>query len=363
MKHNATSVALRKRYLRSGRVSLYLDIYSGGRRRYEYLNLYLSGGNSRIDRENDRQLLAMADAIKAKRLVELRNKRWGFEDNNTDGGQVGLYEYFDIVAKRRESREARSNFQNWLSLRRKLEFYEQRDISLADIDSRWLEGFQSHLLSELKPTTARSYYGKLRCLLRSAVNDGLLKVDPSAKVASIKARQPERCYLTADEVRALASTPCTHAMVRRAFLFACLTGLRRSDVVRLEWSNVSDNGGRTRLTFVQKKTGEQMYLDISAEASSLMGERHSEGLVFSGLPCPNNTNIQLKRWALDAGIRKNVSFHTARHTFATMLLTAGIDLYTTSKLLGHTSVAATQIYAKIVDEKKRQAVDALPSIL
>lgn len=67
----------------------------------------------------------------------------------------------------------------------------------------------------------------------------------------------------------------------------------------------------------------------------------------------------LKVWAKDAGVTKHISFHTSRHSFATMMLTLGADLYTTSKLLGHSNVKTTQIYAKIVDSKKVEAVNLL----
>ena len=70
----------------------------------------------------------------------------------------------------------------------------------------------------------------------------------------------------------------------------------------------------------------------------------------------------IKPWCKHAGIDKRVSFHTARHTFATLALTQGVDLYTVSKLLGHKTIQATQIYAKIVDEKKKAAMELLPTI-
>ena len=72
---------------------------------------------------------------------------------------------------------------------------------------------------------------------------------------------------------------------------------------------------------------------------------------------PAHINVCLKPWAVKAGITKHFTFHTARHTFATMMLTLGADLYTVSKLLGHTSVKMTQVYAKIVNKKKDDAVN------
>ena len=74
-------------------------------------------------------------------------------------------------------------------------------------------------------------------------------------------------------------------------------------------------------------------------------------------------NVELSKWVMKAKITKDITFHCARHTNATLLLTNGTDLYTVSKLLGHKDIKTTQIYAKIIDEKKRQAVNSIPQIL
>ena len=76
----------------------------------------------------------------------------------------------------------------------------------------------------------------------------------------------------------------------------------------------------------------------------------------------SNISLQIKDWAKLAGINKYVCFHTARHTFATMSLTLGADLYTVSKLLAHQNISVTQIYAEIIDEKKDKAVDLMNGI-
>ena len=80
------------------------------------------------------------------------------------------------------------------------------------------------------------------------------------------------------------------------------------------------------------------------------------------IPSQSQLGRVLKQWCKDAGIDKRISFHTARHTFATLALTQGVDLYTVSKLLGHKTIQATQIYAKIIDEKKKAAMELLPMI-
>ena len=174
-----------------------------------------------------------------------------------------------------------------------------------------------------------------------------------------------REYLTIEELKRLASTECLYPEVGRAFLFSCLTGLRRSDIVKLTWGEVSTLAGRTRLIYRQKKTRSQEYLDITAQAAELLGERGDAGpddLVFDSIYHPQRTIDILRGWAAMAGIDKNITFHSGRHTFAVMMLTLGTDIYTVSKLLGHRSLQTTQIYAKIVDAKKQEAVDNIPQI-
>ena len=93
------------------------------------------------------------------------------------------------------------------------------------------------------------------------------------------------------------------------------------------------------------------------------GENAKDGdIIFKKLITLGRTNEILPKWAEQAGIKKHITFHTARHTHATMLLTLGVDLYTVSKLLGHTNIQTTQIYAKLVDESKKKAIDLIPSI-
>ena len=114
--------------------------------------------------------------------------------------------------------------------------------------------------------------------------------------------------------------------------------------------------GRAPFGFAEARKWEEAF-NISA-LWLLTGE-----VVFYDLPKYLSViNSGLKRWAKAAEIDKNISFHTARHTFATMLLTLDVDLYTVSKLLGHKDIKTTQIYAKIIDKKKQDAVNKIPQL-
>ena len=207
-----------------------------------------------------------------------------------------------------------------------------------------------------------NYYRALNGALNYAVRDELMRENPFNRLSPVeKIKKPEsrREYMTVDEVRKLIATPMKNERVKAAYLFSCFCGLRISDIVGLKWENVYYDGDQVRLEVVMKKTKAPIYLPLSKEALRWMperGDKLSTEHVFN-LPSSAGINQLLKPWAKDAGITKNFTFHTARHTFATMMLTLGADLYTTSKLLGHTDVRMTQVYAKIVNRKKDEAVN------
>ena len=116
----------------------------------------------------------------------------------------------------------------------------------------------------------------------------------------------------------------------------------------------------------QKKTKVHLEFDLPQSAINLLPKRSSISKpttkIFGAKHDDSVVNIQLRKWVAAAGINKHISFHCGRHTFATLMLSKGADLYTVSKLLGHTSINNTQIYAKVVNEAKMRALDLLPSL-
>jgi integrase len=114
----------------------------------------------------------------------------------------------------------------------------------------------------------------------------------------------------------------------------------------------------------QKSSGKILKIPLTEPAIEILEEAHQDkglsDLVFDRLPSARNLNNLLKLWAARAKVKKNVYFHAGRHTFATLSLTYGMDIYSVSKLLGHTDIRNTEIYAKIVDEKKQKEIQKLP---
>lgn len=189
--------------------------------------------------------------------------------------------------------------------------------------------------------------------------DGYLTCDIASKAKNITFQDARREYLSLEELNILAKTPCDD-ILKRAALFSALTGMRHSDIQKLKWSEIEEYNGGYRLNFTQQKTKGVEYMPISLQAYKLCGERKNDGelLVFAGLPDPSWISRPLARWVEAAGITKHITFHCFRHTYATLQLANGTDIYTVSKMLGHTNVRTTQIYAKVIDEKKEKATEA-----
>ncbi len=369
-------VRLRQKALNNGNKSLYLDIYRNGQRQYEFLKLYLipETASDPTAKERNKQTLIQANAIKAQRVIELTNNEAGIK--NLHRSKMLLSEWLEYF-KQLKANKSDGLARQIRMTQTLLSNYSGGDIPLCDIDKKFCERFLNYLQNiyvsdrtkeRLSQFSAENYYRVFNCALNVAVRSEIIALNPMRLVeADYKPKKPEsqRVYLTIDEVERLIKTELhTSPICKKAFLFSCFCGLRFSDVTRLKWGNLTKVNGQLQADIRQKKTDEPIYLPLSEMAQSWLPTRQNEAddePVFKHID-NSYANLVIKRWAKQAGITKHISFHTARHTFATMLLTKGADLYTTSKLLGHKNIQTTQIYAKIVDQKKVDAVNLLNNL-
>ena len=369
-------IRLREKQLSNGNKSLYLDIYRNGKREYEFLKLYLipeTAGDLTV-KERNKQTIIQANAIKAQRIIELTNDEAGIK--NTNRAKMLLSDWMkhfqELKANKSGGLQNQIAFATYL-----LKQYGGDKIRLCDVDKSFCEGFLNFITNEyvsnetdkpLSKFTANNYYLRFNCALNYAVRSEIIPQNPMLLVEKDYKPQPpesQRIYLTIDEVKRLIETECKKPIYKRAFLFSCFCGLRVSDVARLKWSDINTQNGQMKADIRQKKTDEPLYLPLSENAAKWMPERSEGGEgepIFKGLSVSVASHI-VKDWARAAGITKNVTFHTARHTFATMLLTKGGDLFTVSKLLGHKDISTTQVYAKIVDQKKTDTVNLLNDVI
>lgn len=368
-------IRLREKQLSNGNKSLYLDIYRNGKREYEFLKLYLipETASDLTAKERNKQTIIQANAIKAQRIIELTNDEAGIK--NTNRAKMLLSDWMKHIQELKANKSG--GLQNQIAFTTYLlQQYGGDKVRLCDVDKGFCEGFLNFITNEyvsdrvnkpLSKFTARNYYRSLSCALNVAVRSGIIKKNPLQLVEKDYKPQPpesQRVYLTIDEVKRLIETECKKPIYKKAFLFSCFCGLRVSDVARLKWSDINTQNGQMKADIRQKKTDEPLYLPLSENAVKWLPERMDGGEgepIFKSVSVAHASTI-VKDWARAAGITKNVTFHTARHTFATMLLTKGGDLFTVSKLLGHKDISTTQVYAKIVDQKKNDTVNLLNDV-
>ena len=280
--------------------------------------------------------------------------------------EKNFVEYFKKLADKRKA----SNHDNWISAYNYLETFTRGILKFADLDEKFCNAFKDYLLTTksnksskttLSQNSAFSYFNKLKATLKQAYKDGYLQADLNAKVEPIKQAETRRNFLTIEELNKLVKTECNNPLLKRAALFSALTGLRFSDIQKLVWGEIYhsvENG--YSIQFTQQKTKGVEVLPISQQAYQLLGEPiQSTDKVFECLTYWAYENKHLYQWIGAAGITKDITFHCFRHTFATLQLSKGTDIYTVSKMLGHRELKTTQIYAKVIDQTKREAADKI----
>ena len=325
--------------------------------------------------QKDQEACIFADKVRDLRQHEYDNQSLYTDSEAEQAAQnerskCDFIKYFEDLRDKRHQNSSKSIRVNWdREVKLMKMFTEGKPMIFSTIDMNLLEDYKNFLINApqggskkgtITRNTASTYFSIFKAGLHQAFIDGYLTVDIAAKAKNIAYSDKQREYLTIDELNTLAATPCDRPIMKRASLFSALTGMRHSDIQKLKWKEIIKDGEHYRILFTQQKTKGVQYMPISDQAYQLCGERgEPDRLVFEDLQDPSWINKPLERWIKAAGITKHITFHCFRHTYATLQLTNGTDIYTVSKMLGHTKVTTTQIYAKIVDEKKEQAADTI----
>lgn len=376
------SVTLREKPMKNGGSSLFLDYSVNGLRYKEYLKMYIVPETNRIAKLQNIETMKAANVIKARRIIELQNGEAGIKPKQKD---ILLTDFLEsqrvlyLEQKKDEYSKTIRKINVWLSL-----YGHSRALRL--VDKKYILDFFAfarkgvEVKEEQKPkkkvgrplntknglsdSTLYSFYATLGTIFNNAVREHLIPSNPMRDLsAAEKPKQPdaEREFLTLDEIRALKETPCGNEQVKSAFLFSCFTGLRIGDIEDLTWDMIRETSTAREVATRQNKTKRYVYVPLSKNAEEYLPMRSDDKNVWQ-LCSRAELNKNIRRWVKKAGIKKHITFHCARHTYATLLLTYGADLYTVSKLLGHSDVGVTQIYAKIIDQKKVDAVNLIPQL-
>lgn len=404
----AIKVKLRQKSISKDRQSLYLDFYpaiphpkTGELTRREFLGMYILIDKDEIKKEITKKEKQGIDATKLKILIrnlkslspidkysngetlrlaeQIKQKRenyinkpeiyTGYEKEQLKIREQGEQNFIDYFRKLADKRKA-SNHDNWVSAFNYLEKFTNGILKFADLNETFCNEFKEFLLTTrsiksnkttLSQNSAASYFNKLKASLKQAYKDGLLTDDLNRKIEPIKQAETQRNFLTIEELNTLVKTECNNPLLKRAALFSALTGLRFSDIKKLIWGEIEFiKGNGYFIQFTQQKTKGVEMMPISEQAYSLLGERKEPtNKVFEGLVYSAYENRHLAKWIGLAGITKDITFQCFRHTFATLQLSKGTSIYTVSKMLGHRELKTTQIYAKIIDQTKREAADKI----
>ncbi|WP_299104315.1 site-specific integrase [uncultured Tenacibaculum sp.] len=371
----AIKVTLRQKPISKGRKSLYLDFYppipiigTDKTTRREFLGLYIyNKATTPLQKQDNKQTLLLAEQIRQKRDNELNKPEvyTTFELEQLKAKEKGKLSFISYYEQQMDKRKGK-NYDVWISAFNYLKDFTNGSLKFSELDEKFCNDYREYLLNvnskrrgktQLSQNSAHSYFNKFKATLKQAFKDNILPFDLNAKIEPIKQADTKRVFLSLEELNLLVKADCPNPLLKRASLFSALTGLRFSDIQKLKWSEIiyiKDQG--YFIQFQQKKTKSNEVLPISQQAYELLGGvGEPNEKVFKGLYYSAHQNNQLLVWVMNAGITKHITFHCFRHTYATLQLRNGTDIYTVSKMLGHKDLKTTQIYAKIVDETKREA--------
>ena len=373
-------ITLKQKTLKDGRISLYIEYYKGSStnlegkrihlRDFEYLKMYLySEPKSTKERNENKETLALADNVLTIRKTEYIQGKYDLKD--TIKSKRLFLNFFADLTEEKQKQDSSNNYGNWFSTLQHLKKVVSKNMTFDEVDENFIKKvrkyFENDALTKsdlsLSQNSKYSYFNKFKAALRNAFDEGYLTVNYAAKIKSFEQAESQREYLIFEELQSLAKAECKYPVLKKAFLFSCLSGLRWSDINTLLWSEVRDEGEFTKINFRQEKTDGVEYLYISKQARELLGERQDpQDRVFRGLKYGMTYNTEIIRWCNRAAVPKHITFHSARHTNAVLLLENGADIYTVSKRLGHREIRTTAIYAKIVDSKMKEAAEMIPEL-
>lgn len=234
------------------------------------------------------------------------------------------------------------------------------DLDINSIDAELWSEYETYLKGVgNKPNTIHKQYRLLKKFINKAIEFGIVNENQILGI-KVKSHPGNREFLTHDEVRDLQAiydqNVLTHKgqhNVLKYFLFACYTSLRYQDIKRLKYKNIQDN----TLRIATQKTGYYVSIPLSNKALSLIDPETLPNDTVFNVYTNQVTNRHLKEIIKLANIKRPISFHCARNTWATITLEMTGDIALVSDVLGHTSIQTTQIYAKVLEKKKKEAMD------
>ncbi|MBK7567756.1 MAG: site-specific integrase [Bacteroidetes bacterium] len=351
------SVTLRLKTNKNKTQTFYLDVYVNKTRKREFLtNLKLVKPKNNIDRDSNRQMRLLAEQARNKRAIEIEAGIHSIIPMSRKS--IDLLKYFTSTADKYGKKDKRVISASLAKFETFLNDKGKRSIKTNELTKGLVIEFKEYLETKLNGETPSNYFKKFKKVLESLVNEGVLASNPSNGVSIKRNESISKQILTFDEINTLKKTPITNEEVKRAFIFSCFTGLRFSDVCEITHENINND----IIDITQKKTNVRVMIRLHEEAKQILNSCKTKTGKLFVLPTHTACLKSLKVWVKKAEIQKHITWHCARHSFATAIITHGSDISSASALLGHSSYVYTQRYVRVSDKLKDTAISNLPML-
>jgi len=366
------TVKLRGKLQANGLVSLYLDYYFGtskdadghikSNRKVEYLNIHLiNEPRTPQEKQINKEQLELAMNIRARRESYLKHTGEGLPDPKIR--KINFLDYYQRFLDEYPNKDVRLVK---YSLKYFKDFIQTDYLSPSEVTPSLVQGYKRYLMDNLNGETPYNYFTKFKKLCKQATRERVFFENPAEDITISRPQGVKKDILSLQEIEKLARVEISNRFTKLAFLFCLNTGLRFVDVKDLRWKNINleNNLLTKKQTKTRNSSAAYVYIDLNKNALKILNQlqKGKPGDPVFNLPSWEASAKMLKDWAHKAGVNKNVTWHTARHSFATNLLLQKADIKTVSGLLGHADLKHTVKYLHLVSEIRRQAVDSLPEI-
>lgn len=357
------NVKLKQSKHKDGTVALSLEYYINGKHQTERISITLDNPVDEETKRRNEERILLANQICAKREWEILASQYQID---LEYPRKVLYDFWNIFLQFIESYPSKDVTTVKASYRMLKLFYGCKNLTLQNIDKTFCKDFYHFLQSKLNGNSPQNYYKKFSMCLNQCLEKKMISYNPAKDIKMVHSNEITKEILDSDEIQRIAYTRVTdkYQEVKRAFLFACNTGLRWCDLSTLNYEDIDFENNM--LHIVQRKVKNHskkailhLYLNLNALRILRMGEREKKGRVFN-LHGYNYSSRLLAELVNKAGVNKHITFHCGRHSFITNIIVNGADIKTASELAGHSSIRHTEKYIHLVDKLKKKAVDSLP---
>ena len=377
-------VEIKERALKGGNRGLYLEYYEKGFRKRENLHLYLIPEDAPDAKRINKRTYLKAMAVRSDRILnppEFEKKPE--PEDGIDTTTTWLEWCDEYIRYSADCGNSDSAMQHKNNVRKRINEYLERigrtDILLKDVTTEVISGLYHYMRNDyrnpgqikvregrLSDYSLRHFGETINAIFNKALREGRIGYNPLRGLNTLERfHVPDkyREYLTPDELtRFLAVEPATETerQVQKAFGLSCMTGLRLGDIQRLRWGDIKPMGDGWAVSIVQHKTGSPVTVPLNELALSLLPQcpEGEDENVFRLPEKSGRVTKYVRRIRDKAGITgKELTYHCSRHTAATLAISAGAELYSVSKILGHRNLVSTQVYAKVNLDKKIEAVN------